>query len=460
MVFAANRPKTLKFSLLLVGSLLLLLFVLGAVIYFNQSRSRDRILMEFAVSRYASLLTEAHLQGMPLEESTLPDGVTGFGVYREDGTPELRLGTAPETIPFSGQTGTRLELAGEVLELLRPIGRFGPPAPAEEPRGYGFDMPMGEWGGGHRMMGPQGMTGFRGMPGASGSMGRQRTPPESGGREFPESEVGGARVSYTAYDVSSLQSRSRQLLLFILLALAVTLLLFALLVVISRRLQSAEARVQETRRLAELGEAARTLTHEIRNPLGALKMQASLLKKTLPPDQSDSVVVLDEEIGRISYLVERVREFLKNPVGKPERVELNEFLRGLRIGDGVELREASSPVTVKADREKLRSVLENLIGNAVDANLEGGSQDPVTLSVEQREGKAVVSVCDRGAGVPGELGERIFDPFFTTKTQGSGVGLAISRRFVEAAGGSLTFASREGGGSCFTMTLPLGGDDR
>jgi signal transduction histidine kinase len=65
------------------------------------------------------------------------------------------------------------------------------------------------------------------------------------------------------------------------------------------------------------------------------------------------------------------------------------------------------------------------------------------------------SVCDRGPGIQEESGSRIFEPFFTTKSQGSGVGLAISRRFVEAAGGRLTFHPREGGGTCFYITLPL-----
>lgn len=440
-------------ALLLVGSLLMLLFVFGALIYFNQSRARDRILMEFAVSRSASLLTEAHLRGAELTEESLPEGVSGFGIYRGDGRPEVRLGSAPEQLAFVGQPASRLESDGERLELLRPVGRFAPQPPAAGGGGpsMGFGMPMGEWGGGPRhMMGPEAMSGSRAMPG------RRLNPPEGESSRYETREDDGLLLSYTSYDISSLRTRSRQLLLFIALALGITALLFALLLLISKRLQIAEARIQETRRLAELGEAARTLTHEIRNPLGALKMQASLLKRTLPPEQADSIVVLNEEIGRISYLVERVREFLKNPLGRPERIELNDFLRGLHFSEKVELREAGSAVYAEADPEKLRSVVENLVGNALEANEEAGSEEEVTLSLLREEGAAAISVCDRGSGIPEEISERVFDPFFTTKTQGSGVGLAISRRFVEATGGSLTFAPRQGGGTCFTIMLPTG----
>lgn len=451
-----GRQRRLRVALVAVGSLLLLLFVVGALIYLNRSRERDRILMEFAISRAASILTEAHLQGATLTDRQLPQGVIAFGVYNARGEAELRLGNAPATLPGQGAFPYSLTLSGDTLRLLRPVGRTLPqqlPQTGERMRGMapGHRMPMGSrdsggWGGGDWNNENWGRGGPGGMP----MMGQMTAPPSESVEQ----------VSYTAYDVSEVRGRSRQLLLFITLALLTTVVLFLLLLTIARRLQLAEAKVQESRRLAELGEAARTLTHEIRNPLGALKMQASLLKRVLPVEQEDAVSLLDEEIGRISYLVDRVREFLKNPEGRPEPVELNEFVRGLRLGEDVKRVESPSPIPVRIDPEKLRSAVENLVANGREANGETGAVAPVLLRLSSVGSSGRIEVCDRGPGIGEEVASRIFDPFFTTKTQGSGVGLAISRRFVEAAGGRLSLASRDGGGSCFSIVLPLQKDER
>ena len=436
------RRRKLRLGLISVGVLLLVLFVTGALIYLNRSRERDRILMEFTISRAASLLTEAHLQGVPLSEEQLPSGVLAFGIYGPNGESELRLGRAPARLERQQPLPYALALEGDTLRLLRPVGRLLPLETPGMDGGHHMEprrrMPMGPWRSeGWGMGGPGGM--HMGSPGIA-----------------PQSEAGNvARVSYTEYDVSTIQGRSRQLFFFIALALLTTVVLFGLLLVIARRLQLAEAKVQESRRLAELGEAARTLTHEIRNPLGALKMQASLLKRTLPTDQSEAATLLDEEIGRISYLVERVREFLKNPEGRPESVECAEFLRGLRLGEDVRISEAQDSLWIRIDPEKLRSAVENLVANAREANRETGYPGEVEVSTERHGQKMRFLVCDRGPGIQDENGSRIFEPFFTTKSQGSGVGLAISRRFVEAAGGRLTFHPREGGGTCFYITLPL-----
>lgn len=444
-----SRSRRLRVALIALGSLLLLLFILGGLIYLNRSRERDRILMEFAVSRAASILTEAHLQGGALTESRLPEGVVAFGIYSARGEAELRLGEAPPTIPAQSGTLYSLTLQEESVRLLRPVGRAIPeqlPPEDEMLRGMRHRMPRGSWG--SRENGSPSWNNEEwggGGPGGMPMMGSMMQPP-----------TGGAlRVSYTVYDVSEIRGRSRQLLLFIILALSTAVLLFLLLLFVAQRLQLAEAEAQEKRKLAELGEAARTLTHEIRNPLGALKMQASLLKRTLPPEQGEATELLDEEIGRISYLVERVREFLKNPEGRPEQLELNEFVRALRLGDRVRVSEAESPLPVRIDPEKLRSAVENLVANGVEANNEAGRDEAVAVVLKRRGTKAQLVICDSGNGIPEEVASRIFDPFFTTKAQGSGVGLAISRRFVEAAGGRLVFGAREGGGSCFSIELPL-----
>ena len=81
------------------------------------------------------------------------------------------------------------------------------------------------------------------------------------------------------------------------------------------------------------------------------------------------------------------------------------------------------------------------------------------MELSREKGRVVISVRDRGKGIPPELSEKVFDPFFTDKVYGSGVGLSLSRRFVEAAGGTLTLLQRRGGGTEARVTLPPGGPE-
>ena len=109
--------------------------------------------------------------------------------------------------------------------------------------------------------------------------------------------------------------------------------------------------------------------------------------------------------------------------------------------------------TVEADAEKLRSVVDNLVGNAVKFTPPGGT---ITVRAEVRAGEAVIEVIDSGPGVAAEDRESIFDLFFTksdSKIKGSGLGLAIAREFVEAHGGQIAVVG-EGGGGHFRVTLP------
>ena len=353
-----------------------------------------------------------------------------FGIYDAAGSPAVRIGAAPPRLT-SERLGARLtRVEGDRLSMLRPVGRtlpgrMPPSGPMPSPR----EMPHGM---GH-------------MRGGASDESLRQTPMEPGASSR-------GLTTYLEYDVSGI--RSDRLLVFILVALLTTLLLFGLLLYFGRRLRLAEATAHRHRRMAELGEAARTLTHEIRNPLGALKVQASLLKRTLPAGHEEAAVLMDEEIGRIAYLVDRVREFLKNPVGNAEPIELKEFLEGLGLGEEIEVERESAPAYVRFDQEKLRSVIENLVANAREAQKDVGAAGPVEVVISRQGSHARLEVRDRGAGIPRELQEKVFDPFFTTKSRGSGVGLAISKRFVEAAGGELELLEREGGGTVAVVTLP------
>src|SRR5205085_4654790 len=104
------------------------------------------------------------------------------------------------------------------------------------------------------------------------------------------------------------------------------------------------------------------------------------------------------------------------------------------------------------DESQLRQALLNLLRNAREAMPKGG---PIDVDVRAEGMSVIVSVDDRGGGIPEDIRARVFDPFFSTKGEGTGLGLAITRHIVEAHGGSVTCHAREGGGTSFRIALPI-----
>lgn len=211
--------------------------------------------------------------------------------------------------------------------------------------------------------------------------------------------------------------------------------------------------------LVALGTAARTLAHEIKNPLSAILLQAELASRLCPKEAERELAGIVAETRRIQLLVDRIGDFLREPAGSPEPIVLADFVSGvlLRAGPGggavpVSAADGAAGLAVRADAARLRSVVENLARNAYDA---GGDPEEVAALVREEGSRAILEVADRGAGIPEDIDpERLFDPFFTTKTRGFGLGLALCRRFVEAAGGSIELVRRDGGGTVARVSLP------
>jgi len=119
---------------------------------------------------------------------------------------------------------------------------------------------------------------------------------------------------------------------------------------------------------------------------------------------------------------------------------------------GIEIDDSEAPgLSVSVDRERFRSVVENLVRNALDS---GGDPKEVRIRIRRDKNGALMEVMDRGSGLPGVDMEQLFDPFFTTKSKGFGIGLSIAKRFVESAGGSILLGNREGGGTVAEILLP------
>ena len=217
---------------------------------------------------------------------------------------------------------------------------------------------------------------------------------------------------------------------------------------------TARRRLDAQKQLVRMGEVARTLSHEIKNPLSAISIQTGLLRRLLPEKHISDIGVIEEEVDRLRTLVERIGEFLRNPTGTQEVVNVHEFVKDLLARYDWNVHYSAQDgqnINIRVDPERFRSVLENLVKNALES---GDHKSPVEVSVESHRNRICVCVVDDGVGVPEGDVEHLFDPFFTTKEKGSGIGLSISRRFVEAAGGTLTLVPRSPIGTEARVELP------
>ena len=180
----------------------------------------------------------------------------------------------------------------------------------------------------------------------------------------------------------------------------------------------------------------------------------------------DELRIIDDETRQCQAIVAGLLDLARPVRLHRGDVELGDLAREVvaRLDEsgssaGVTVRFRSvTPVHVSADDGKLRQVVLNLVGNAVEAARETGAAAPdVELSWELRDGRATLQVDDRGPGVPPEARARLFEPFFTTRSSGHGLGLAIARTLARAHGGDVELVDRaDGPGARATLWLPAG----
>jgi signal transduction histidine kinase len=223
----------------------------------------------------------------------------------------------------------------------------------------------------------------------------------------------------------------------------------------------------QTEKQASLDELSSTIAHEIRNPIAAAKSLVQQMGED--PTSVENVEygkVALGELDRVERSIAHLLKYAKEEDYAFAHVNLATVVDSALTQLRAKLDEARVQVarhyiggpTISADAEKLRQVFSNLIDNAIDALRTVAEGRRIELYVENgRPGAATVRIADNGRGIPTEQLGRIFNPFFTTKESGTGLGMAIAKKIVEAHEGSIAVASTVGRGTEFTVTLPLPG---
>lgn len=221
-------------------------------------------------------------------------------------------------------------------------------------------------------------------------------------------------------------------------------------------LEEAERR----RTLAVVGEMAAGLSHEVRNPVAAIRGAAQAMGPGATEEQTREMLeVLDEETDRLGRVVGEFLEYARPGSPRRDAVELRDLLRRVEQSAslaGFDLRFdidiAPDAATVTGDADALRRVFENLVRNAWEA---GGPGGRVRIAATAgADGAVTIRIADDGPGLSAEARAGLFRPFHTTKSAGTGLGLALVHRIVEDHGGTVAAEDRNDPGAVFVLHLP------
>lgn len=240
----------------------------------------------------------------------------------------------------------------------------------------------------------------------------------------------------------------------------------------SKRMESLRLRAERLEGIAEL---SASLAHEIKNPLASIRSAVEQLGRLPHPgeDEATLATLVMRESDRLSRLLTEFLDFARVRVAKREQVDVGDLVRGAaRLAtahpdrkDGVKIETViptPNPIVLTGDEDLLHRAVFNLLLNAIQAappqsvvtiEVTPSMRDGLTSESQFDDGGIVIRISDQGAGIPAEIRSRLFDPFTTTKPHGTGLGLAVVQRAVEAHKG-LVLVESDDTGTRVTMLLP------
>lgn len=234
-------------------------------------------------------------------------------------------------------------------------------------------------------------------------------------------------------------------------------------------LEQAQKKIISFERMAAIGRMAAALSHELRNVFTGIGAGTEVVKAVLKSSgrsnkaTKEAVVEIERGLAKASEILERVLFFTYQQKPVFSRVDINYIMDQL-LERNRELLEKEDVTVIKnrdvnlpeieADGPQVREALNNLLVNAIQS-MSGISESKLTISTEQVETNIRVMISDTGCGIPEDILANLFTPFVTTKRRGLGIGLCVSQSIIEAHGGTVQVASKQGRGSTFAVMLPI-----
>ncbi len=231
------------------------------------------------------------------------------------------------------------------------------------------------------------------------------------------------------------------------------------------RIKRFEGELVRANKLSSLGELAGSIAHEIKNPLISVQGFARRIAKTGDIARIRRYAgLIDQEAGRMANVLVKLLDFSRMDEPRREECDLHDIVDDTVLfmehhltrfkNVTVDVRRGASPAIVRVDRIHIQQALVNLINNAAQAMPKGGV---IRISSGTDKGLGFITVADEGEGIGKDLLQKIFEPFFTTKPkgEGTGLGLSLSKRLLEANGGSIDVETHPGEGSTFRLLIPL-----
>jgi signal transduction histidine kinase len=238
--------------------------------------------------------------------------------------------------------------------------------------------------------------------------------------------------------------------------------------------RAVESLLSYSQKLAALGRLTSGVTHEVKNPLNAMRIHLELLRARLAlggqptrPDIAENLEVIAHEIQRLDRVVQGFLRFIRPQDLRLAPLDINAVLvdvarvarpEAARTGVEIILEQGRALPRVTADSELIAQASANLVTNAIQAMPGGGTL--VVTSRRAASGGVEIRVADQGVGIPPENLDKIFRLYYTTKTEGSGIGLAMVYRIVQMHDGRVDVESTVGKGTAVTLTLPAAPDAR
>jgi two-component system NtrC family sensor kinase len=236
---------------------------------------------------------------------------------------------------------------------------------------------------------------------------------------------------------------------------------------VHQELEAAQSQLVHTDKIASLGRMAAGVAHEINNPLAGILIYAELLQRDLAGDavHRENIEVIINQTMRCQQIVHRLLDFSRQSLGDRKLFDANDIIQ--RCVELISHQAFFHNITViqhldpflpqiVGDPGQLQQVVTNLLLNAADA-MNGHGQITIASRPTLAEDGIVLTFTDTGCGIPSEIRDKIFEPFFTTKPPGKGTGLGLSIVFgvIQRHGGTISADSPPGGGTTFTIRLPL-----